>query len=1725
MKRSKLIQLCFNLVIAAAVAFSGFPLRTAAASQGIALPPISPQPYAVTSWCAAGSFQGWDNASTPLYDDGTHGDLVPLDGVYSREVTIASAGRYEFKAVACGDWSTAYPPNNAWFITSADGQKVTLTFDTNDRGADAGLVMLPSAMAVNVIGDTPPTTYTAIGDFQGWNNADPNTALEDLGRGFYRLLLTIPNAGNYMGKITQTGSWGEQFTAHGRSTDGGNINFTTTSDDQVVAFLLDVNQGKIAIAPSMSGDQSWCAAGDFQDPPWSEAATPLLDDGLNGDLWGGDGVYSRDVIVAAPGRYEWKVNACSWATNYPGNNAWFVTTAPDQVVKLIFDTNNHANDAGLPYFENQFILNAWDSTPSLTVAGSFQGWSNDNPATTLSHHGPLDALAVEVSPGAAEFKFVRTGSWDSFGPNGREKDTANHQFNTTMPGTVVHFVYNPFSGRTAIYVPPQTAQQDDNIWWNDLGHNSRDGQFRAPGGAVTTNTPVYLRLRAARGDLTAAQLRLYNDRTNVESLLPMTIAASDDRYDWWQVQAPASPVPTVYWYRFIAIDGSATAYYEDDSQRTGGWGQTFGTSPDNSWQLTIYDPGYQTPDWVKNAIIYQIFPDRFFDGDPSNNTPTGSFFYDESGGTITRSLDPNGYWNTVVCDPRAAGDCAGSYSKNFYGGDLIGITAKLDYLHDLGVTAIYLNPIFESPSNHKYDTTDFLKIDDNFGTLEDFQTLAAEAQARGMHIILDGVFNHTSSDSIYFDRYHRYDSAGNPTTIGLDDNSGACEGSTSPYYLDNWFYFPAFSSAGQDNGVLATCNNGPGDAPQSYEAWFGYSSLPKLQANSAPVRDLIWNTPGGVARYWLEQGASGWRLDVAGDVDPGVINDPNNDYWEGFRQAVLAVDPEAYIVGEEWGNATSWLLGGEWDATMNYQVSSAILSFWRDTVFIDNDHNSGSSAGELRPLNPQELDNRLHNLVERYPPQALYAMMNLLGSHDTNRPLFMLDENTSANDPTLYQDPDYDWSDAINRLKGVVLLQMTLPGAPTIYYGDEVGLVGPPAFDGSTWQDDPYNRQPFPWLDQPGTPFYAHLQSQASQDALRSYYQRLTTARNNHPALRTGSFDTLKTDNDLGVYAFGRLAPDYSDAAVVIANRKTQAQVVTLDLDGYLPYGAVFTDVLGAAGNSVSVSASGELSVPVPAMSGALLVYSGGANLTPPPAPTNLAVTHEGNQTISLAWDAAAGADTYLVERSLVSGGGFAQVGDTAATTFDDSGLQNAQETFYQVRARSSNTGLVSAPSNEASGMPHLDIGWAGNMTPLEITRMLSATPSEPVYVQVWIDGETPAPGPTPTLLAQLGFGAVGSDPADWTTWQDAVFDANVGNNDQFMATLMPESVGEFDYTYRFTTTNGRDWMILGERGKITLTPPDDTTAPQPPTALSLLDFGRSFITIGWTPPADSDLYAYDIYRSLSPGSGFSKVGRVLAGTNQFTDSSVATGETYFYYVLAIDTSFNHSTPSNELEATAQAKMVQVTLNVTVPDVSPGTVYFSRNINPNHTLGDWNPSGTALSDAGGNLRTTTFTLEEGVRVEFKFTRGSWDTVEKDAAGQEISNRVFTVTYGPGGTQVVDLAVESWRDPLVVAFTPPDGTLQDEAPTITFTWSKPIPAGSALAGVLTTGNKVVPGSLDYDDATRTVTFTPTVPLPSGRMYTFTVSGQAAGGDTQQVPVSWRFGITPFKLWMMINFPTP
>ncbi len=683
---------------------------------------------------------------------------------------------------------------------------------------------------------------------------------------------------------------------------------------------------------------------------------------------------------------------------------------------------------------------------------------------------------------------------------------------------------------------------------------------------------------------------------------------------------PVPAQPTILYYTFRATDGTATAYYRDDDPKFygGGYGaveadQT--TAYNNSYQLTVYDPAYAVPEWMQRGVIYQIFPDRFRDGNAANNPAAGRFSYDQAGGTITRSNQIN--WNSTVCDPRlAATACTGKYGDNFYGGDLAGITEKINqgYFDTLGISVLYLNPIFRAPSNHKYDTADYMTIDPDFGTLADFQALTAAAHAHGMQVMLDGVFNHTSSDSTYFDRYSRYDSAGNLTsgTVGTDDNSGACEAGASPYY--SWFYFPATGNAGKDGATTVYCANGVSDAGQTYEAWYGYSSLPKLQANSTAVRNLIWNNGlNSVGPYWVSQGADAWRFDVGADVDPGLTNDPANDYWEGFRTAVrnagVTGQSDVVMLGEEWGDASPWLLGNEWDSVMNYRFRSALLSWLftsctgngctGGTLFAENDSNTGSSSGAISYVSPSQFNARLRSIQEDYPPQAFNAMMNLEGSHDTNRVRYLLKKINLDSDAA-----------ALQRLKEWWLFSFTYAGAPTLYYGDEIGLSHDGVWDGSTWQDDPYNRAPYPWPDATGSSY------SPVTDTLQ-FARKMSSIRWSYRALQDGAVQHgLIISDSEKVYGFARTTG--TQTALIALNRDSAAHSVKFSDLNAAPYNLADGTVLYDAieGNTYTVG-GGAVTVPVNATWGVVLLEQ--TKIDEPQAVTNLGVTTSGADNV-LSW-------------------------------------------------------------------------------------------------------------------------------------------------------------------------------------------------------------------------------------------------------------------------------------------------------------------------------------------------------------------------------------------------------------------------------------------------------------------------------------------------------------------------
>ena len=494
-----------------------------------------------------------------------------------------------------------------------------------------------------------------------------------------------------------------------------------------------------------------------------------------------------------------------------------------------------------------------------------------------------------------------------------------------------------------------------------------------------------------------ATLRVWTDERG-EELLPMEGACEDDHVHYSVSYTPAQT--GVVWYSFdlAASDGATWRYGAREGWTTGEGDFAYGNPP--SFQLTVYVPRQTQPDWYKNGIVYQVFPDRFARGADWRERAEKALAAHREGPARVLVED----WDTPPAYKKSEdGDIL---EWDFYGGTLRGVREKLDYLADLGVTVIYLNPIFEAASNHRYDTADYLRIDPMLGDEEEFCALAREARERGISIMLDGVFNHCGQDSRYFNRYGNY------------PEPGAWQGDESPYR--DWFFF-------NEDGT--------------YDGWWGNPDLPDVNEKSPEYRELICGQDG-VVRKWLRAGARGWRLDVADELSDGFIED--------IKAAMVAERPDGALVGEVWEDASNkmaygklrqYFEGTELDGTMNYPLRTALLAFVRNQI------------------GAPEMAARLEQLRENYPRDAFFSCLNLLGSHDRERLFTMLGD---APDPDTLSDEECaafrldegHASLAMSRLWLTVLLQMMLPGVPCVYYGDERGMEG---------FRDPYNRAAFPW--------------------------------------------------------------------------------------------------------------------------------------------------------------------------------------------------------------------------------------------------------------------------------------------------------------------------------------------------------------------------------------------------------------------------------------------------------------------------------------------------------------------------------------------------------------------------------------------------------------------------------------------------------------------------------------
>lgn len=619
--------------------------------------------------------------------------------------------------------------------------------------------------------------------------------------------------------------------------------------------------------------------------------------------------------------------------------------------------------------------------------------------------------------------------------------------------------------------------------FDSIYFNSRDLKCKTPFGAQMQGSEISFTICADENIVKRARLVIATQKIegNFEKVsysdklkYPLTKIRVENNKEYWSCKAVFNNI-NVYGYYFEIEDDHSLVYYGNNEQDfsfqafilkgTNGVGKIYDSFEALiPYTQSIYDPKFKTPDWSKDIIYYYIFPERFKNGDKNNDPKPGirKFYNDQD-------IEFHENWIEKPYVPGSPG-ADDIYCNDFYGGDLAGVIQKLEYLKDLGINTIYFNPLFKAPSNHKYDTADYMKIDEAFGTNELFKELVDKAKEKGIRIILDTSLNHCGSDSIYMDRYSKYDSLGAFKDEKIQENS--------PFH--DWFVWKD------------TAEN----ADEKYEQWANPSLATFAEVDS--YKNFAYRDENSVTKYWLKMGIGGWRMDVA----PWK----SDTFWREWRREVKAVNPEALTISETWFDSSKFLLGDQFDSTMNYIFRFSIFEYAK----------GGSGKAFM---------NILEMVRENYPEEAFYSLMNLLSTHDSARALyeFGYKENGESKDAVEL---------AKKRLLMCVFFQMTYPGAPTIYYGDEVGLTG---------GDDPFNRATYPWEEDGGKPDYKMLEE----------YKKLTKLRNENTILRRGSVDVIYTDDNL-VVMLRKLGKNY---ALVAVNNSIESKSVNLNLSQYaLPF-------------------------------------------------------------------------------------------------------------------------------------------------------------------------------------------------------------------------------------------------------------------------------------------------------------------------------------------------------------------------------------------------------------------------------------------------------------------------------------------------------------------------------------------------------------------------------------------
>lgn len=1461
-------------------------------------------------------------------------------------------------------------------------------------------------------------------------------------------------------------------------------------EDSVIADEL-INQS--------GGKNKWFVAGSFQG--WNNSNTETQLKHLV------DGFFEYSTVLGE-GKHEFKIVKNGTWDGFSDNGNNFILNLTEKTKVNIY-VNEELNEArinvegvsGLTQYIPELSNDKWPRlVGDIQKVFGEEVWSpvsSKQMFVDYNFDGSVYKLQRNIPIGKFEAKVAFGPDWNE--SYGADENGNNLIVNILDPSDVIFTINYKGDKKLTHNYKPKEGSYDGLIDKSKIEFNSRNITYKKPFGAIKEQSEdLTLRIGVGREDVQVAKVEI-TDGNGIAKSYDMRKATTIGEKDYYEVTIPKEEFLGigVFGYKFILVDGKTKIEYGDDSLSGGaGLAVDEGALPYN---LTVYDKDYKTPDWMKNATVYQIFPDRFFDGEEDNNraklidgyrgyvmkdgkiVPYSLQYYD--GGVTNDQATEKvwGSWSDYPENPRQStpenkpyypnAKTDNIWSNEFYGGDIQGIQEKLSYLKNIGITAIYLNPVAWASSNHKYDATDYKHLDPMFGepvynkegdatsglnyektrakSDRIYQAFAKAADELGIKLIADGVFNHVGDDSIYFDRYEKYPEIGayeywkrvydkvndvKTQEVAEKEVIKEYESKINPltnkkysypedFKFTTWFKVENKWVVKDKDGIALEEK----DQHYEYEGWWGYDSLPVMESKVPEDGDELaldgyheWNNVDyrenvigydltglsdkeaqekmefAASQRWIWMGARGWRLDVAPDVSTGT--------WQKFREAVKStagrkdvngnIIDDPVILGEEWGVATNYLLGDQFDSVMNYQFRAALQNY-----IINGDAVTFNNALEV--------------IRENYPKEAWQAMLNLVDSHDTVRNITKLDNPTWEEENTKIAPEASDKALKLQELTAI--FQLGYSGAPTIYYGDEVGVTG---------TKDPDSRRTFPW---------ERISEKNGEYSAVGRYESLFSVYKNAAKVRNENLDIFATGDIYTAYAEGNTIAyarkSETKGGLLVINKESVEKTIEANVAGFLPDGLELKDEL--YGNITAKVKDGKIIINVPAETGLMMVSTN--NIVKVNKVYGLKANADEGK-VNLSWNEVSGAKEYKIYRANLEGQNIELIATVNKTSYEDTEVKNGVRYYYYVTALKD--GGESELSDSVTALPSYKIKEV--LKPSEVKDMTIGVGIKTGEITVKVN----IPGITnndeydgkeiPNFEAKLMYYKEGSlkDNA-YSTKLRYKEDSKEDGTKIYFAEFEPTEEGVYKY-YAKATTNFGDTYVesLEDNFKANKTENDDLFMEVPVLKDILVESNRS--KLEWSSNGEN-IEGYEVYRKEGNGE-YIKIAILDKESRDYTDFTVSNGESYTYKVASYNKFYNR-VYSEEKDVTPTLVMVDITLRVHIPNYTPVTddIFIAGDIN------GWNASGGKLNvPSGATSRDVVeykFKMMAGKSIQYKYTRGSWPTeaytshkrIANDtedygnwAYSSTDTNMKLTIQNQGGNSMVVDDYVLGWVDmPMII----------------------------------------------------------------------------------------------------------